>query len=374
MRINHIKLLVLGSSFLCSTVAGAAQLYSKDGTHVSLNGEVKGRHYFSGDKAIDGDNSQVKLMFSGDTKINSRLTGYSYWEYNIPVNNTEGSNSKATTRIAYAGIKIDDDNSLNYGRNYGIMDDISGWTGIPVPEWGGESYDGIDNFMTYRTNNLLTYRNKNLFSFIPGLELGIQAQGKNDGWNDTENETGPRSNNPRGVAHQNGNGLGSSLIYHITDALSAGASYANSDRTLEQKLDHRGDRATGWNAGFKYDANRIYLAAYYGAVNNMHYIGSADGFSHKARGFEVLAQYHFDSGFTPSVLYTQGTALSLHNDDYSHDMDYIKFFDLAGMYNINKNLELIVEYKLNLLNRSMFTVANHISTDDITNVTLKYSF
>ncbi|EAT1860705.1 porin, partial [Salmonella enterica] len=239
----------------CSTVAGAAQLYSKDGTHVSLNGEVKGRHYFSGDKAIDGDNSQVKLMFSGDTKINSRLTGYSYWEYNIPVNNTEGSNSKATTRIAYAGIKIDDDNSLNYGRNYGIMDDISGWTGIPVPEWGGESYDGIDNFMTYRTNNLLTYRNKNLFSFIPGLELGIQAQGKNDGWNDTENETGPRSNNPRGVAHQNGNGLGTSLIYHITDALSAGASYANSDRTLEQKLDHRGDRATGWNAGFKYDAN-----------------------------------------------------------------------------------------------------------------------
>lgn len=89
---------------------------------------------------------------------------------------------------------------------------------------GGGSYDGIDNFMTYRTNNLLTYRNKNLFSFIPGLELGIQAQGKNDGWNDTENETGPRSNNPIGVAHQNGNGVGSSLIYHITDAFSAGAS------------------------------------------------------------------------------------------------------------------------------------------------------
>ncbi|ECP5595112.1 porin, partial [Salmonella enterica] len=59
---------------------------------------------------------------------------------------------------------------------------------------------------------------------------------------------------------------------------------------------------------------------------------------------------------------------------YSHNMDYIKFFDLAGMYNFNKNLELIVEYKLNLLHRSMFTVANHISTDDITNVTLKYSF
>ncbi|EBL1739695.1 porin OmpC, partial [Salmonella enterica] len=77
MRINHIKLLVLSSSFLCSTMAGAAQLYSKDGTHVSLNGEVKGRHYFSGDKTVDGDNSQVKLMLSGDTKINNRLTGYS---------------------------------------------------------------------------------------------------------------------------------------------------------------------------------------------------------------------------------------------------------------------------------------------------------
>lgn len=371
----YVNLTIISLSLLIMGTTEAAQLYSRNGTDLSLNGEVKGRHFFSKDSASDGDASQVKLMFSGDTKVGDSLTGYSYWEYNIPVNNTENSGTKATTRIAYAGIRTGKGSSLDYGRNYGILNDITGWTGIPVPEWGGESYDGIDNFMTYRTNNLLTYRNKNMFpDIIPGLDLGIQVQGKNDGWNDTEHETGPRSNNPRGVAHQNGNGAGASLIYHLTEGLSMGASYANSDRTLEQKMDNRGSRATGWNAGLKYDANRVYLAAYYGRVNNMHYTGSTDGFAHKARGFEVLAQYHFDCGFTPSVLYTQGTTLALHNNNYSTDMDYIKFFDLAGMYNFNKNLELIVEYKLNLLNRNQFTVANHISTDDITNVTLKYAF
>ncbi|HAT1680539.1 TPA: porin [Klebsiella oxytoca] len=374
MNRKCVNITVTSLCFLLSNTVCAAQLYNKNGTHFSLNGEIKGRHYFSKDKNADGDTSQVKLMFSGDTQINDILSGYSYWEYNIPVNNTESSGSRATTRIAYAGIKLGENNTLDYGRNYGILDDISGWTGIPVPEWGGESYDGIDNFMTYRTNNLLTYRNRSIFSILPGMDLGIQIQGKNDGWNDTEHETGPGSNNPRGIAHQNGNGAGASLIYHVTEGLSIGASYASSDRTLEQKTDHKGDRATGWNAGFKYDANKVYLAAYYGTVNNMHYTGSTDGFAHKARGFEALAQYRFDCGFTPSILYTQGTALNLHNENYSNDMDYIKFIDLAGMYHLNKNMEFIIEYKLNLLHKNRFTMANNISSDDITNVTLKYLF
>lgn len=372
---KNINRLLLVSLFAFSTMADAAQLYDKDGTHLSLNGVIKGRHFFSKEKSSNGDTSHVKMMLSGDTKINESVIGYSYWEYNIPVNNTENSNSKAATRIAYAGISIDRDSSINYGRNYGIMNDVSGWTGIPVPEWGGQSYDGVDNFMTYRTNNVITYRNENFFSFIPNLSLGIQGQGKNDGWNDTENEMGPRSSNPRHVAHQNGDGAGASLVYKITDNMSAGASYASSARTVEQKQDGKGNRATGWNAGIKYDTNSTYLAGYYGVVNNMHYIGSADGFAHKVRGFELLAQYHFNTGFTPSILYTQGTALNLKNDSYrSSKMNYMKFIDLAGMYNFNKNLAMIIEYKLNLLNENHFTANNHISTDDITNITLKYSF
>lgn len=374
MRGNYVVLSLFGVFLLHTGTADAVQLYNKNGTRLSVNGAVKARHFFSKKTSSDGDASQVKLMIRGETKLNPSLAGYSYWEYSIPVNNTESRGSHATTRILYAGISAGENSTLDYGRNYGILNDITGWTGVPVPEWGGQSYDGTDNFMTYRANNLLTFRNNSIFSFIPGLDLGIQVQGKNDDRNDTENKPGPGSHNPRGVAHQNGNGVGASLIYHITEDLSMGASYANSDRTQEQKKDNRGDQATGWNAGLKYDAKKAYLAAYYGLVNNMHYIGSTSGFAHKARGFELLAQYHFDSGFTPSVSYTQGTALNLYSINYGNRMDYVKFFDLAGIYRFNANLKFIVEYKLNLLKQKPFTADNHISTDDVTNVTLKYSF
>lgn len=375
---NTIRSLVALSTIGCIGIfplsSHAAEIYNQNGNRVYLDGSFKVRHYFSQDKYIAGDQSKVKFTLRGETKINDLMIGYARWEYNVKLNQPESAgSSKNTTRIGYAGIGFGQYGSFDYGRNYGILNDINGWTGAPIPVFGGVSYDGVDNFMTYRTNNVATYRNRNIFNLVDGLDFGLQIQGKNDGWNDPETQTGPLSSNPRGVAHQNGNGVGSSLIYRFGNGLSIGGAYANSARTLEQRQDDLGKRADGWNVGARYDNHNVYLAAIYGEVKNMHYIGKQDGFAPKARGYELLAQYQFDCGLKPSLAYLNGTAKDL-KDNASSNQTYVKFIDLATTYSFNKNLALIFEYKINLLDDNTFTRNNGISTDDVFVTMLNYKF
>ena len=44
--------------------------------------------------------------------------------------------------------------SFDYGRNYGVLYDVEGWTDM-LPEFGGDSYTYADNFMTGRANGNL---------------------------------------------------------------------------------------------------------------------------------------------------------------------------------------------------------------------------
>jgi outer membrane protein N len=97
------------------------------------------------------------------------LTGYGQWEYNVQANNTESAGDQAWTRLAFGigvrvaaelrqhigpafdvvqhavvttvvegtGIKVGDYGSFDYGRNYGVLYDVEGWTDM-LPEFGGE--------------------------------------------------------------------------------------------------------------------------------------------------------------------------------------------------------------------------------------------
>ncbi|CNE99115.1 porin [Yersinia nurmii] len=374
-KLFNLKLFAVIVPLICIVQpAGAAELYNKDGNRIALSGSFKVRHYFSDDKGFAGDQSKVKFTLTGDTKINDTLSGYARWEYNVKMNQAETTGTKKdTTRIAFAGLSFGEYGSFDYGRNYGILNDINGWTGAVIPVFGGQSYDNTDNFMTYRTNNVGTYRNRNLFNLVDGLDIGLQVQGKNDGWNNTEDQTGPRTNNPRSVANQNGDGMGLSAVYTLDNGLSFGASYATSKRTDEQQLDHRGKKADGWNAGVKYDANNIYLAAMYADVRNMHYVGRKDGFANQTQAVEFVAQYQFDWGLRPSIAYLQGRGKNLESE-FGDNKNMVKFIDLAATYDLNKNMAVIVEYKLNLLKDNEFTRANRISTDDVLVTMLNYRF
>ncbi len=164
-------------ALLIAGSAHAAEIYNKDGNKLDLYGKVDGLHYFSDNKGADGDQTYMRLGFKGETQINNTMTGYAQWEYNIQANNTEGSDNQSWTRLAFAGVKVGDYGSFDYGRNYGVLYDVEGWTDM-LPEFGGDSYTKADNFMTGRANGVATYRNTDFYGLVQGLNFALQYQAK----------------------------------------------------------------------------------------------------------------------------------------------------------------------------------------------------
>ncbi|VDY41885.1 outer membrane protein [Salmonella enterica subsp. enterica serovar Daytona] len=233
-------------ALLAAGAAHAAEIYNKDGNKLDLYGKVDGLHYFSDDSSKDGDQTYMRVGFKGETQINDQLTGYGQWEYNVQANTTEGEGANSWTRLAFAGLKFGDYGSFDYGRNYGVLYDVEGWTDM-LPEFGGDSYTYADNFMTGRANGVATYRNTDFFGLVDGLNFALQYQGANENQVSHEQE-GTNNGGDRNVKNANGDGFGISSTYDLGMGVSFGAAYTTSDRTNGQVnySTAGGDKADAW--------------------------------------------------------------------------------------------------------------------------------
>jgi|SRR5471030_2113 outer membrane pore protein E len=374
-------LAVVVSLIVASSAANAAEIYNKDGNKLDLYGRVNGKHQFSDNTGSDGDKTYVRFGFKGETQINDQLTGYGQWEYNVQANHAEGTNTVVNTdgstssfggtegtktRLGFAGLKIKNLGSFDYGRNYGVVYDAIAFTDM-MPEYGGDT--GItDNFMVGRSNGLATYRNQNFFGLVEGLNFAMQYQGKNE-------------NDGREVNKGNGDGYGASLDYENIAGTGIGAALAgsSSDRTNAQSnaVYGKGDKASAWATGLKYDANQVYLAAMYNETNNQSpitvpatgAIAKTKGFANKTKGIEFVAQYQFENGLRPSVGYVQSKAQDIENG--IGDADLVKYFEVGATYYFNKNMYVYADYLINQLKDDN---ALKLNTDDIMTVAMTYRF
>ncbi|HCJ8706349.1 TPA: porin OmpC [Escherichia coli] len=390
-------LAMLVPALLVAGAANAAEVYNKDGNKLDLYGKVAGLHYFSDDAGSDGDMSYARIGFKGETQIADQFTGYGQWEYNLQANGTEGDGDNSATRLAFAGLGFGQNGTFDYGRNYGVVYDIEAWTDM-LPEFGGDTYAGADNFMNGRTNGVATYRNNGFFGQVDGLNFALQYQGNNEGSGDgfLFGQEGSGSGDGRKLSKENGDGYGMSTSYNFDFGLSFGAAYSNSDRTDEQtKPDFHntragdrnditagGETAEAWTVGAKYDANNVYLAAMYAETRNMTGYGDANAIANKTQNFEVVAQYQFDFGLRPSIAYLQSKGKDLggwahdgNGDPRYTNKDLVKYVEVGATYYFNKYMSTYVDYKINLLdNDDDFYEANGIATDDIVAVGLVYQF
>ncbi|EDV0070003.1 porin OmpC [Salmonella enterica subsp. enterica] len=381
MKKLTVALSAVAVTVMMAGMADAAEVYNKDGNKLDLYGKVDGLHYFSKDKDNDGDQSYVRFGFKGETQINDQLTGYGQWEYNIQANHDEDDNGTKgnATRLAFAGLKFADFGSIDYGRNNGVIYDIGAWTDV-LPEFGNDSYEDPDRFMTGRANGLLTYHNTDFFGLVDGLNFSLQYQGKNGG--DGESNNGKN----REAKNQNGDGYGMSVTWEGDAGFGVGVAYSNSRRTKDQRSNEYssdGKRAEVWTGGLKYDANSIYLAASYTQTRNMQWadidkdsrIGTdlslnedAGVFLNKTENYEIVAQYMLDFGLQPSVAYLQSKAKD--TGKYG-DIDLVKYVDVGATYNFNKNMSAYVDYKINLLKDDN---PAGLSTENIVATGLVYEF
>ncbi|MDI3437942.1 MULTISPECIES: porin OmpC [Erwinia] len=368
-------LAVVIPALLAAGAANAAEIYNKDGNKLDLYGKVDARHNFSDNAGDDGDQTYVRFGFKGETQINDQITGYGQWEYNVQANVAESQGTSGSkTRLGFAGLKFGDAGSFDYGRNYGVIYDAMSYTD-QLPIFGDDTmYQDNDNFMVGRSNGLATYRNSNFFGLVDGLSFALQYQGKNE-------------NSSRDRANSNGDGWGTSVAYDTGMGISAVGSYASSNRTADQKTDGNGDKADQYALGLKYDANNVYLAAFYGESRNTTNYGAVtapvDGLNiaaNKTQNFEVVAQYQFDFGLRPSIAYLQSKGKDLTGFTSSNgtfgggDADLVKYIEVGTYYYFNKNMSTYVDYKINLLDDNEYTRAAGKSTDDVVGVGLQYQF
>lgn len=373
MDIKYLAL--MASCIILSGNVSAAEIYNKDGNKLDLYGLVSGLHYFSDDASQDGDQSYMRIGFKGQTQISDLITGYGQWQSQFNANQPESDSNSMFTRLGFAGIKVGSYGSFDYGRNTGVLYDALSLTDMQ-PEFDALTYN-TDQFMFRRGNSLATYRNSDLFGLIDGLDITLQYQGKNDGGG----EPGARD-----VLRQNGDGYGMSVSYAFGDGFKAVGAFTNSDRTREQNgssgIMGRGDRAEAYSAALKYDANNVYLGVMYTQAYNASRFGSSSnagvyGYANQSDIFEAFAQYTFDSGWVPFIAYNQARAKDLGmagNGRTYGNQDLVKFVDFGGSYLFNKNMLTYVDYKLNLIDKSDFSEAAGVSTDDILAVGLVYQF
>ena len=374
---NRKVLALVIPALLAAGAAHAAEVYNKDGNKLDLYGKVDGLHYFSDDANNDGDQTYMRLGFKGETQINDQLVGFGQWEYQVNANTTESDHGNSFTRLAFAGLKFGDYGSFDYGRNYGVLYDVEGWTDM-LPEFGGDSYTKADNFMTGRANGVATYRNTDFFGLVNGLNFALQYQGANE--NQSPEQEGTGNGGDRNMKNSNGDGFGISSTYDLGMGVSFGAAYTSSDRTNDQ-VNHStagGDKADAWTAGLKYDANNIYLATMYSETRKMSPYGDSNGdasntIANKTQNFEVTAQYQFDFGLRPAVSFLMSKGQDLNATD--GDKDLVKYADIGATYYFNKNMSTYVDYKINLLDEDdSFYANNGITTDDVVALGLVYQF
>ncbi len=364
-------LAVVIPALLAAGAANAAEVYNKDGNKLNLNGKIVGLHYFSKDNSGDnsGDQTYARLGFTGETKINSDLTGYGRFETQFNAQNAEDTNAaNGKTRYAYAGLKFGDFGSIDYGRNRAIGYDGISYTDV-LPEFGGDQ--GYQDNLTGRNAGVATYRNKNFFGLVDGWDFAL-------GYQSAHNES-------KNVARQTGAGWAMSSSYTSPFGVGVIGSYTQANRTQAQMADGRGKKAEAWATGLKYDANSVYVAATYGEYHNLSYVkgdtflagkgvstADSDGQQKAAldttKVFEAVAQYNFDFGLTPSVAYVSAKA----KDDQKATNDYItKYVSLGLTYAFNKNFSTYTEYDINLIKSNN---AYGVNTNDRVAVGVVYQF
>ncbi|CNE11921.1 porin [Yersinia mollaretii] len=343
------------------TLSNAAEIYNKDGNKLDLYGRVAAKYLFTNHN--NADDTYVRFGFKGETQINSQLTGYGQWEYNVAASNAESQGDKGNkTRLGFAGLKFAEFGSFDYGRNYGVVYDALAYTDM-LPEFGGDSIAYTDNYMTGRSTGLATYRNSDFFGLVKGLNVAAQYQGRND--------EGDTSANGRALQKANGDGFGLSVDYQDIEGSGVGfvAAYSSSNRTLGQKNlanSATGDKAQAWATALKYDANQVYIAAMYGETLNMTPYKAL--IANKTQNVELVAQYQFENGIRPSIAYVQSKGKDL---SVVGDADLLKYAEIGVTYYINKNMFTYVDYQINLLDENN---PLGLGTDDTVAVNLTYRF
>ncbi len=162
-------LAMLVPALLVAGAANAAEVYNKNGNKLELYGKSSWSALLLTDRELvkKAIMRKIPLMPVSVSKVKHRSALTSSL-VTVSGNTTCKQMAQKAMEITLlpvwhiAGLGFGQNGTFDYGRNYGVVYDIEAWTDM-LPEFGGDTYAGADNFMNGRTNGVATYRNNDFF-------------------------------------------------------------------------------------------------------------------------------------------------------------------------------------------------------------------
>ncbi|MDF7671090.1 porin [Orbaceae bacterium ESL0721] len=334
---RNLLAIAIPALLVAGSASASIEVWNKDGNKLDLNGRVYALNYITdrNNQTGEGDRTTGRIGFSGETQVTDSLTGYGRFEYEI----FTGHDADNETRYAFAGLNFGSFGSFDYGRNDGVLKTLTSYTDV-LPEFGGDASNNDYYALSARTKAVATYRNSDFFGLVDGLRFALQ-------YADNGDNSSNQNANDRKDGHNSNEAWGSVVDWDVLDTgLSVGAGYTQSGGHYDAKA---------WSAGVKYDNYNIYLAALY--IQGKQSEGWKSGDDLKTKGVEIVAQYGFDfevGRLTPSLGYIQHKAKdaeSLSGVAGTKGDYLVKYVDVGLTYDFNKNLQGILDYKINLLDK-----------------------
>lgn len=328
MTLHYLRYYFISITLLFSPYSFAVNVLNQDGKSLDFYGTIIARRFTSNNIKDDGDRSYLYFGLIGKHDLTHNWQTYAHWEYTVSASDA----SRNATRLAFLGVDNPYWGSLDIGRNWGVLYDVTSITDRS-PLFREMSYNYIDNFMRGRALNLITWRKK--FSvFQQTVKLAMQYQFKSN-------------NENRALRQQNGNGIGTSLSWFFTPKLSAIFAASSSETTFSQQQNagYKKNIRT-FAEGLKYQSKKLYLATVFtqsnDAINPQPRNNNTNAFS-----YEALAKYMLTDKFQPSIGYTHLTQTIAGQRTRVLDYEEIGF-----SYYFNKNMQIFLDYKFNNVRNS----------------------
>ncbi|HGE8408033.1 porin [Serratia marcescens] len=307
--------------------AFAVSLTGSQQNSLNFYGTIIARRYSGHNERDDGDRSYLYFGLIGKKKIAPRWQAYAHWEYTVSFADA----TRNSTRLAYIGVQNATLGSLDIGRNWGVLYDVTALTDRS-PLFREMAYNYIDNFMRGRAHNLLTYR-QTFSLFQRRAALALQYQFK-----DGDDRQAP--------GKQNGNGFGASFRYALTPTLSLIAAASASQTTQRQQ------HAAGYRRridtlaeGVLYASKKIYLAAVFTQSDNA--ISPQQTANRgSASSYEALVKYRLTDHIQPNIGYTR-----LIQARAGRNTDLLNYEELGVTWLLNSNMQVFINYEFNNLSQ-----------------------
>lgn len=349
------------SSLLLAGGVQASTVYNQDGATLNIGGRVQAMYYGTEDDTVDSDQSFLRLKVDGEARVNEEIVGYGQFQYQVVTN---GGDSEL--RQAFAGIKHERFGNLSFGRQNGLVTKVVNDFTDVLPEFGGDGLGKTSEaFGTGRTSNLVQY-----FYTTDGLVLGGQYTGENHAQNGYVKNPGSEAGagNWRKGSDE---GYALSAAYNFDMGLSLAAVHNQAGKTSVQEkyADFGGSEDAKLTVvGGMYKANGLYTAASFGYGENQVFANG--GYVAESRGLEAVVQYELGK-WKPSLAWIN---LNVEDDSQNIDGALKNYVSIGTWYYFNKNFDMFVEYKLNLLDGSDGKTSLGQSTDDTVAIAMQYWF